>query len=113
MNEKNTIVYLYGFNTRRDDLLESLIKILNEQIQQKVNISIILIQDGVIGTSKKSKIPLALEKLMKLPLTIYAIIPDLQARGIDSTDLRNNIKAIGYEDLVDILVSSSKIVSWV
>ncbi|KKN33199.1 hypothetical protein LCGC14_0805940 [marine sediment metagenome] len=113
MNEKNTIVYLYGFSTRRDDLLESLIKILNEQIQQKVNTSIILIQDGVIGTSQKSKIPLALEKLIKLPITIYAIIPDMQARGIDSIDLRNNIKAIDYEDLVDILVASPKIVSWV
>ncbi len=113
MNEKNTIVYLYGFNTRRNDLLESLIKILNEQIQQKVNIHIILIQDGVIGTSKKSKIPFALEKLIKLPITTYVMIPDMQARGIDSTDLRNNIKAIDYGDLVDILVASPKIVSWV
>ena len=113
MSENNAIVYLYGFNLRRNDLLESLLKILNEQIKQKIKISIVLIQDGIIGTSQKSKMPPALEQLLKLPIIIYAMIPDIQARGMDSKDIRNNIKAINYEDLVDILVTTPKIVSWV
>jgi sulfur relay protein TusB/DsrH len=50
---------------------------------------------------------------LNLPITIYAINPDIIARGIDPVNLRNNIKGIGYEELVDILAKTPKIVSWI
>ena len=66
-------------------------------------------------------VPILINAILLIYCTLISVlilrfpdkIPDMQARGIDSIDLRNNIKAIDYEDLVDILVASPKIVSWV
>ncbi len=113
MNEDNEMVYLYGFSFRQRDKSESLLKIFNEHIKQKAKITLILLHDGVIGVSQKSKIPPVLEELLHIPITIYALISDILARGMNLKDLRTNIKAIDYEDLVDILVETPKIVSWV
>jgi len=112
MNEDKEMVYLYGFSLRQRDKSESLLKIFNEHIKQKTKINLILLHDGVIGVSQKSKTPPVLEELFQTPITIYALISDILARGMDLKDLRNNIKAIDYEDLVDILVNNQKLVSW-
>ena len=112
MNEDNEMVYLYGFSLRQRDKSESLLKIFNEHIKQKAKITLVLLHDGVIGVTQKSKIPHILEQLLQNPITIYALISDILARGMNIKDLRNHIKAIDYEDLVDILVENPKIVSW-
>ena len=113
MNEDKEIAYLYGFSLRQNDKSESLLKILNEHIKRKIKINLILLHDGVIGVSQKSKIPPVLEELLQTPITIYALISDILARGMDLKDLRNNIEAVDYEDLVDIFVNNLKIVSWI
>ncbi|NVM36153.1 MAG: sulfurtransferase complex subunit TusB [Candidatus Lokiarchaeota archaeon] len=113
MNENNEMVYLYGFSLRQRDKSESLLKIFNEHVKQKTKITLILLHDGVIGITQKSKIPPVLEELLHTPVTIYALISDILARGMDLKDLRNQIKAIDYDDLVDNLVDSEKIVSWI
>ncbi|MFX0042483.1 MAG: DsrH/TusB family sulfur metabolism protein [Candidatus Hodarchaeota archaeon] len=113
MKKNDSLVYLYGFSLRSSYKLENLLKILKEQSKNHINIIYVLIHDAVIGTSKKSLIPPSLVELLNLPMTIYVMIPDLLARGIDPTNLRNNIKAIGYEELVDILANTSNIVSWI
>ena len=113
MNEDKEIAYLYGFSLRQNDKSESLLKIFSEHIKQKAKITLILLHDGVIGVSQKSKIPPVLEELLQTPITIYALISDILARGMDLKDLRNNIEAVDYEDLVDIFVNNLKIVSWI
>ncbi|MFX1298998.1 MAG: sulfurtransferase complex subunit TusB [Promethearchaeota archaeon] len=112
MNENNEMVYLYGFSLRQQDKSESLLKIFNELIKRKTKINLILLHDGVIGVSSKSKIPPILEELLQKPITIYALISDILARGMEINSLREQIKAIDYEELVDILVKYPKIVSW-
>ena len=112
MNTENSIIYLYGFSLRLRDKLESLLEILKEQIRSNIEINIVLIHDGVIGATTKGKIPENLLELSNLPINIYAVIPDLKARGMDPNNLFNKIKGIEYEDLVDILVNKIKIVSW-
>jgi len=112
MDVKNSIVYLFGFSSRFETKLRSLLEIVEEQIEEDIKISIVLIHDGVIGVSKKEFTPLVLNDLLKLPVDIYAMLPDIKARGIDSQNLLQKIKGINYDDLVDILVSSQKIVSW-
>ena len=72
----------------------------------------ILIHDGVIGTSVKSKKSQYLEEFLNLPIEFYSITPDLKARGIDPKDLPDGIKNIEYEDLVDILAEVPRIFSW-
>ena len=113
MNEDKEIAYLYGFSLRQRDKSESLLKIFNEHIKRKTKIYLILLHDGVIGVTQKSKIPPVLEELLQTPITIYALISDILARGMDLKDLRNNIEAVDYEDLVDIFVNNLKIVSWI
>lgn len=112
MPEKNKIVYLYGFSTTIDFKLESLLKILQEQTQLNSDIKIILIHDAVIGTSKRGKTPDKLIKLLNLPIVVYAMISDIKARGMDPKNLKDKIKGIEYGHLVDILVDSDKIISW-
>ncbi len=108
----NSIVYLYGFSPTLEQKLATLLDILKEQLQLYVEITVVLIHDGIIGTSKKAKPPKTLKELLDLPVSVYAIIPDIKARGIDPYNLVDQIKGIEYEDLVDILVSNQKIVSW-
>ncbi len=109
---KKSIVYLYGFSITSSDKIKSLLKILKEQVETDTEISIVLIHDGVIGTSKRGKTPKLLVELLNLPLNIYTMIPDIKARGIDPNHLINQIKGIEYDELVDILVEKEQIVSW-
>ncbi|MFX1499833.1 MAG: sulfurtransferase complex subunit TusB [Promethearchaeota archaeon] len=112
MNEEKGMVYLYGFSLRQQNKSESLLKIFNEQIRKNINIILVLLHDGVIGVTQKSKIPPTLEELLQMPISIHALTPDILARGMDIKSLRNNIKKIDYEDLVDLLVNNQQVVSW-
>ncbi len=112
MERKNSIVYLYGFSTAKSDIAKSLFKILSEHLEQEMKIELVLIHDGVIRTTKNAKNPKLLEELLELPINIYAMTSDIKARGMDPKNLNNKIKGIGYEDLVDILVNTQKVVSW-
>ena len=75
-------------------------------------IKIVLMHDGVIGLSKMGKTPSTLIELLNLPIDVYAIIPDIKARGIDIHTIHDKIHLIEYDFLVDILAIMPKIVSW-
>lgn len=109
---KNTIIYLYGFSPTLEKKMDTLLKILKKQIELDIEITLVLIHDGVIGTSKKGITPESVKQLLILPMNVYAVIPDIQARGMDPNNLISQIKGIEYEDLVDLLVLTEKIVSW-
>jgi sulfur relay protein TusB/DsrH len=103
---------MYGFSLTLSDKLKDLLKILKEQIKVDIKINIILIHDGVIGISQEAKAPEYLADLLNLPVNIFAVIPDLKARGIDPKNIIKEIKGIEYDNLVDLLVDTQKIVSW-
>jgi len=110
--EKKTLIYLYGFSALKNARLIDLINILMVQIKKGMSINVVLIHDAVIGISKKGKIPQNLIELISLPLTVYAMIPDIKARGIDLNTIHEKVQLIGYEDLVELLVETPKIISW-
>ncbi len=112
MNEQPSLVYLYGFSTVLESKLNSVKHIIEHQLNQGAQISFVFIHDGVIGTAYKNKISTLMKELLQLPLSLYSMIPDLKARGLDTENLQPKIKGIDYEDLVDILATTSKIVSW-
>ncbi|MFX0028221.1 MAG: sulfurtransferase complex subunit TusB [Candidatus Hermodarchaeota archaeon] len=112
MNEQPTLVYLYGFSTSLESKLNTIKLIIENQLKRNSQITFIFIQDGVIGTSLQNKISRSMKKLLDLPITFFSMVPDLKARGLDASNLQNKIKGIEYEDLVDILVTNSKIISW-
>ena len=112
MESEKDIVYLYGFSTRKQMSVENLLGVVSEQIGNKVNIAIVLIHDGVIGTSQNGTIPSLLDKLLNLSVSVFALLPDLLARGIEPSRVDPRIKCIEYDELVDILAQTPKIASW-
>jgi len=109
---KEELVYLYGFSTRKHVHLDKLFGIVSEQTKNNVSIVIVLIHDGVIGTSQSGTIPSSLDKLLNLSVSVFAMTPDLLARGIEPSTVDPRIKCIEYDDLVDILAKIPKIASW-
>lgn len=110
-NEKN-IVYLYGFSTRKRMYLDNFIEIICEQAENNASIAIVLLHDGVIGASKSGRMPILLDKLLNLSISVFALLPDILARGIKPNTIDPRIKCIEYSDLVDILTQTQKIASW-
>ena len=110
MNEE--LVYLYGFSTRKQVYLDNLFDIVREQTESGISIAIVLIHDGVIGTSQNGTIASTLVKLLNLSVSVSALLPDLLARGIEPNTVDHRIKCIEYDDLVDILAQTPKVASW-
>ncbi len=110
MNED--IAYLFGFSTRKQMYLGNLLSIVSEQTENNVSIAIVLIHDGVIGTSQNGTIPSLLDKLLNLSISVFALTPDLLARGIEPDTVDHRIKCIDYDELVDILAQTPKVASW-
>jgi sulfur relay protein TusB/DsrH len=105
-------LYLFGFSEITGNHLERLLPILKGQIKKGSQIGIVLIHDGVIGINKRGRITEAMEELLSLKVTLYAMIPDLKARGINLEQTHEKIKPIEYDDLIDLLDNKLKIVSW-
>ena len=105
------LVYLFGFSTRKSTSIDNLFNIVKEQTKD-AKITVVLIHDGVIGTSKKGVMPTSLNLLLNLPMTVFAMTPDLLARGIDPDSVDTRIICIEYDVLVDILAQTPKIASW-
>ncbi len=110
MNDE--LVYLYGFSTRKQVYLDNLLSILKDQTDNGARIAIVLIHDGVIGTSQSGTIPSSLNKLLSLSVSVFAMAPDLLARGIEPDTVDSRIKCIEYDELVDLLAETPKIASW-
>ncbi len=112
MSENRNILYLFGYSEMTGTHLERLLPILKAQVNKGSQIGMVLIHDGVIGISKKGRIPEKMEDLINMNITIYAMIPDLQARGIEVENIHDKVKPIEYDDLIDNLDVTPKIISW-
>jgi len=109
---KKRLVYLFGFSPWQGFQLQNLIKIIDNQISSEIEINVVLMHDGVIGSSTNGENPPALEKLMNLPINIHVMIPDLIARGIDPSTVKEKFDKLEYEDLVDLIAEKASIISW-
>jgi sulfur relay protein TusB/DsrH len=112
MSENLDMIYLFGFSSNSGKYLERLLPILKAQKSKNLKIGIVLIHDGVIGITTKGKIPKELEDLFDLEISIFAMRPDLKARGITLNYLSEKVKPIEYDDLIDIMDTTPKIISW-
>jgi sulfur relay protein TusB/DsrH len=112
VSENRNVLYLFGYSEMTGTHLERLLPILKAQVNKGSQIGFVLIHDGVIGINKKGRIPKMMEELLNMKITVYAMIPDLQARGIAQEQIHDKIKPIEYDDLVDVLDVTPKIISW-
>lgn len=106
------MIYLFGFSSRYGDELSGLVPILKNHINNGKKIGIVFIHDGVIGVSAKGRMTESIIELKGLSLKKFVMHPDLSARGIPLEYLQENVKPIGYTELVDIIENSNKVISW-
>lgn len=73
--------------------------------------AILFIEDGVYaamkGTSASAKVVDASENF-----SIFVLGPDLKARGMDESQLIENIKVIDYSGFVDLAAEYDSVQSW-
>lgn len=72
--------------------------------------ALLLIEDGVYAVAKHN----ALETKMKQALQtvkIYALWPDLEARGMQDAIL-DGVKLVGYDGFVDLVAEHDSVQSW-
>jgi len=109
---KMDILYLFGFSERTGNHLERLLPLLRVQIKKGTDVGLIFMHDGVIGLNTSGTIPRQVEELLNSNITLKVMISDLKARGIPVERLHDKVKPIEYEELVDLLDNSKKIISW-
>ena len=72
--------------------------------------AILLIEDGVYGALKGSKMSAQVQEAMG-KFTLYALGPDLKARGI-ADKIIDGVKVIDYAGFVDLACENDKVQSW-
>jgi sulfur relay protein TusB/DsrH len=112
MTENKNVLYLFGYSEMTGKQLERLLPILKAQVNKGSQIGLVLIHDGVIGINKKGRVPEKMEELLNINISVYAMTPDLQARGIAQEQIHDKVKPIDYDELIDILDVTPKIISW-
>ena len=112
MTENLDIVYLFGFSGLTGNHLRRLLPILKSQIKKDEKLGLVLIHDGVIGISTKGTIPKQMEELLNLDVKVFAIKQDIVARGITLDYVHDKIKTIDYDDFIDVVDATPKVISW-
>ena len=113
MTKDLKILYLFGFSERMGKHLERLIPLLKSQINKGIKIGVIFIHDGVINSSSKGKVPDSVKHLISLNVELFTLIPDLKARGIVLNHIHEKIFPIEYDELVDLIDATPKLISWI
>jgi tRNA 2-thiouridine synthesizing protein B len=72
---------------------------------------ILLIEDAVYAALAGSSIAGTIEEAVSRH-TVYALGPDLAARGIPEDRLIDGIKVVGYDGFVELAAKNDRIQSW-
>ncbi len=112
MSENLDIIYLFGYSGMTGNQLERLLPILKSQITKNTKLGLVLIHDGVVGITTKGKIPKEVEELLSMEVEIFAMKSDMKARGIAPEYIHDKIKSIDYDDLIDVIDTTPKVISW-
>ncbi|MFX1567369.1 MAG: sulfurtransferase complex subunit TusB [Promethearchaeota archaeon] len=112
MSENLDMIYLFGYSGLTGSQLERLLPILKSQIKKNTKLGLVLIHDGVIGITTKGKMPKELEEILSLDVELFAMKSDMKARGIAPEYVHDKIKAIDYDDLIDVIDTTPKVISW-
>jgi sulfur relay protein TusB/DsrH len=112
MAENLDMVYLFGYSGLTGNHLQRLLPILRSQIKKNTKLGLVLIHDGVIGITTKGKISNQVEELLCLDVAVFAMKSDMKARGIAPEYVHDKIKSIEYDDLIDVIDATPKVISW-
>tara|TARA_Y100000590_G_scaffold438092_1_gene560486 strand:- start:2489 stop:2797 length:309 start_codon:yes stop_codon:yes gene_type:complete len=73
--------------------------------------SILFIEDAVIAAMQNTRFSSLVQSKLEA-FKVYALQPDLDARGLDGEKVISGIEVIGYDDFVDLAVSHKSVQSW-
>ncbi|MFW9951708.1 MAG: DsrH/TusB family sulfur metabolism protein, partial [Candidatus Thorarchaeota archaeon] len=90
------ILYLFGFSARVGTHLQRILPLLKKQKGNGSSIGFVLIHDAVIGTTTNGVIPQKLQELLDLDISIFAMVPDMKARGLPLERLHSKVKPVEY-----------------
>jgi tRNA 2-thiouridine synthesizing protein B len=73
--------------------------------------SVLLFEDGVYGALKGSSVAGQVQEAMG-QCTLYALGPDLKARGLDESKLIDGINVVDYAGFVNLAAECDKVQAW-
>lgn len=77
----------------------------------KAGSTILLIEDGVYAVTKGSASSALAQQAIKNGVTVSALWPDLEARGMQDTVI-DGIKQVDYSGFVDLVANNKNVQSW-
>ena len=74
--------------------------------------AILLIEDGVYATRKNSSAAARVQEALEKNHTVYALQPDLQARGMSPESVIEGVELVDYDGFVKLTTEYDKTQSW-
>ena len=78
----------------------------------KTGSSILLLEDGVYGAMAGTSVA-GLVTSALADKKVYALGPDLKARGLDESRMIDGVEVVDYAGFVDLAESNDKVQAWV
>ena len=72
--------------------------------------AVLFIEDGVLGARKGGAFAKRIGEAQGV--SVYALAPDLEARGMKPEQLADGIKVVGYDGFVDLAAAHSRVCAW-
>ncbi len=73
--------------------------------------AVLLIEDGVLGARQGSSAAATVKSALASG-SVYALAPDLEARGIKPEHLIEGVQAVNYGGFVDLVAQHARTVAW-
>jgi tRNA 2-thiouridine synthesizing protein B len=73
--------------------------------------AVLMFEDGVLGARKGGAFARTLLE-NGAASAIYALGPDLEARGVKPEDLAAGVQVVGYDGFVDLVASHARVCAW-
>jgi sulfur relay protein TusB/DsrH len=112
MENDLSYLYLFGFSPRRTRHLDTLLPVIAQQQQNGEKMGLVLLHDAVIGSTPPGATPQSLLQLVSMGVKVFALVPDLEARGMTQANLLPQISPLSYDLLADLLAEVPKVASW-
>ena len=78
----------------------------------KPGASVLLIEDAVVGALQNTRISKQILEAVASGVQVYALNEDLEARGLPSDRLMEQIGIVDYAGFVDLAAANTTIQSW-
>ncbi len=73
--------------------------------------SVLIFEDGVYGLRKGAAFAKTIEG-NPTPVRVFALGPDLAARGVKADDVIEGVKIVGYDGFVDLVTAHARVCAW-